>query len=352
MQVNSKKGSGARAGFDTPIDGGVPRVATRHRLSSPLATRRVILLEARVYEAATSSVGERTVDKRVIPAILVEKLRGGKNTMTNARNLPALAGADGKPRVGTPLSSPKSRPGDAVERTVKSPLARPLIYKDEVAPIDDVQPSDDFTVAARIALALLTKSEESNVDATVSLGAAIAKARQSLPHGKFKAWCERELKRKPSWVSSCRRLFEKKDHIAPALAWARETGHKWADCHSTERRLSVVAEWEKWRAGVPLAPAVTPAKGVGKSAALKGELEAAQTEKAALRAVILGELDLQGLESAEAAARSSTAAELFELIAKWHGRLRGLVSGESCGAPQLSIAIADRPAGARAEDIA
>jgi hypothetical protein len=294
--------------------------------------------------------------RRGSPAIFFHNRRGPQNAARNVRFSPgpiesAQVGTNPKECARTLLSLPKRCSDDPVGQAVKAQPAQPSAYVDDAATIDDGHSTDDFTAAARIALAALTKSEESNLGATVSLGGAIAKAKQSLPHGKFKAWCERELKRKPSWVSSCRRLFEKKDHIAPALAWARETGHKWADCHSTERRLSVVADWEKWRAGVPLAPAAAPAKGVGKSAALKGQLEAAKTEKAALRASILEELDLQNVESAEVAARSSTAAELFELIAGWNGRLRSLVLGESCGAPQVSPGIDEDLVGAPVESM-
>jgi len=104
---------------------------------------------------------------------------------------------------------------------------------------------DDFTAEALAALAALGKHGEHQIEVMLQLGGAVARAKSKLEHGDFTPWCEETLKRRATWCSAHRRLFEIQEDIEPARAWAKETNHRWADCFSVERLLKLVAESKK-----------------------------------------------------------------------------------------------------------
>ena len=104
---------------------------------------------------------------------------------------------------------------------------------------------DDYTADALRALAALGAHGEDQIKVMLQLGGAVARAKLQLKHGDFTRWCEDTLKRKATWCSAHRRLFEIQEDIEPARAWAKETNHRWADCFSVERLLKLVAESKK-----------------------------------------------------------------------------------------------------------
>jgi len=102
---------------------------------------------------------------------------------------------------------------------------------------------DDYTAPALAAIAEINLSGQHLIATMLQLGAAVARAKDALDHGRFRKWCSETLHKSPSWCSSYRRLYEKRGDLEPALNWAAETGHRWANCHSVELRLKLIAAW-------------------------------------------------------------------------------------------------------------
>jgi len=109
---------------------------------------------------------------------------------------------------------------------------------------------DQLTANARDLVQELNANDESYVRLVVALGSHIATAKKRLP-GKFQEWCRDDLGRKPTWCANYRRLFEGREHLEPALKWASETEHKWANCRSVELLLKLVHEYRKKVGGAP-----------------------------------------------------------------------------------------------------
>jgi hypothetical protein len=107
---------------------------------------------------------------------------------------------------------------------------------------DDVV-HDDYTAPALSAIAELSLSGQHQIASMQRLGAAVLRAKDALDHGQFRKWCSETLHKSPSWCSSHRRLYEKRADLEPALNWAAETGHPWANCHSVELLLKLIAAW-------------------------------------------------------------------------------------------------------------
>ena len=108
---------------------------------------------------------------------------------------------------------------------------------------------DQLTADARALLQKLNANDEQYVGLAVALGSHIATAKKKLP-GKFQEWCRDDLGRSPTWCANYR-LFESCEHLEPALRWAAETEHRWADCRSVELLLKLVHEYRKKVGGAP-----------------------------------------------------------------------------------------------------
>jgi hypothetical protein len=78
----------------------------------------------------------------------------------------------------------------------------------------------------------------------LQFGKALSNARAVLKRGEFSPWCLNELKRSPSWCSAHRRLYQERGNLEPARTWAEATEHRWANCHSVERLLKIIADWK------------------------------------------------------------------------------------------------------------
>ena len=91
---------------------------------------------------------------------------------------------------------------------------------------------DQLTADARALVQELNANDEQYVRIAVALGSHIATAKKRLLHGKFLEWCRDDLGRSSSWCCNYRRVFESREHLEPALKWASETEHKWANCRS------------------------------------------------------------------------------------------------------------------------
>jgi len=193
---------------------------------------------------------------------------------------------------------------------------------------------DDFTSDAIGILAKLDAHGDEHIALMLRFGETVARAKNSLGHGKFTSWCSEVLRRSPSWVSAHRRLFEARDDLEPARAWAAENRRRWANCCSVDRLLKIVTDWKKSTQGDR---ATAPRAGRKKRAVVaQVELE----EIAAGLSEILAEAE-EAFETFRYELwlmvppdDGSAKEELVELGKRFRSRLREL--GESCGAPQLS----------------
>ena len=123
-------------------------------------------------------------------------------------------------------------------------VTKKLLTELKIRSVSDSE-DDDYSAEALWALAELDTHGRDHIGFMLRFGEALAKAKRSLKHGHFKEWCGNILKRSPSWCSSHRRLFECRDDLEASLAWAKQTGHRWADCRSVEKLLKLVTEWKK-----------------------------------------------------------------------------------------------------------
>ena len=216
---------------------------------------------------------------------------------------------------------------------------------------------DDFTAEALAALAALGEHGEHQIKVMLQLGGAVARAKSQLKHGDFTRWCEDTLKRKATWCSAHRRLFEIQEDIEPARAWAKEAKHRWADCFSVERLLKLVAESKKAKRTDNATGDIPPApKARRKLTDVLAELAQAQERIAqddadfvSLRDELSPEDDARARELAPLAAANDVAAteELAEIGRRFHWLLRDLIGRETCGAPQVSDTAPEDSAGPR-----
>ena len=197
---------------------------------------------------------------------------------------------------------------------------------------------DDFTVEALRALAELDAHGHGHRGIMLRFGEAVSKAKAQLNHGEFTPWCENTLKRKPSWCAAHKRLYECGGDLDAARAWAKETGHRWADCNSVERLLGIVGDWRKAKRGVsPSAPKARQ-KTSEIIAELRRRLAEDDADFVALRDALPPEIEARVAELLAAIAAGDVAAkeEIAEIARKYHWRFRDLVQRETCGAPQVS----------------
>jgi hypothetical protein len=197
---------------------------------------------------------------------------------------------------------------------------------------------DDFTVEALRALAELDAHGHGQRGIMLRFGEAVSKAKAQLKHGEFTPWCENTLKRKPSWCAAHKRLYECGGDLDAARAWAKETGHRWADCHSVERLLKMVGDWRKAKRGVsPSAPKARqkPSEII---AELRRRLAEDDADFLALRDALPPESEARVAELLAAMAAGDVAAkeEIAKIAREYHWRFRDLVQRETCVAAQVS----------------
>jgi hypothetical protein len=207
---------------------------------------------------------------------------------------------------------------------------------------------DDFTAEAQRALAELVAYPSGRIDLLLRFGKAVAIAKKELPHGKFKPWCLDSLNRAPSWCCTHRRLYERRDDLKLARNWAKETGHRWADCHSVERLLRLIDDWDKTDGGRVSAPKARR-KNSEIIADLKKQLADAKADFEPLRDPLPPEIDVRARELAAPAAASDVAAkeELAEIARRFHWRYGDLVHRDTCSAQQVSKPAPEVSAGAQ-----
>ncbi len=198
--------------------------------------------------------------------------------------------------------------------------------------------ADDFTAEAKQALDELVAHDENHLPVMLRFGEALAKAKAHFKHGAYRRWCEDTLKRSPSWCSTYRRLFEGRVDLQPALTWAKDSDHKWANCRSVEKLLALIAEWRKMSRGdSPSAPR-TRRKAADIIAELRQRLAEADADIKALRDPLPQAVEGRVAELATAARADNIAAseELTSIARRFHWRLRDLFDLEICSALQVS----------------
>lgn len=202
---------------------------------------------------------------------------------------------------------------------------------------------NDYTTEALRALAALDAHGRGRIEFMLRFGEALAKAKAHLKHGAFTRWCEDTLKRSPSWCSAHRRLFEGREDLQPALAWAAETGHRWAQCFSVERLLTLISAWKTATHGDSAPPPTARRKASEIIAELRQQLADAKADFVGLRDPLPPEVDARATELAAPAAANDVAAkeELAEIARRFHWRYCDLVHRETCGAPQGSKSTAE-----------
>jgi hypothetical protein len=100
----------------------------------------------------------------------------------------------------------------------------------------------NITAEARAAIDDL--DDEGRIDKMLRVGAAIYAAKQALPHGSLKDWYKHALGRSESWCCQYRRLYEDRDKLPEARAWAARTTHKLATCRGIEHLLRIVKDYK------------------------------------------------------------------------------------------------------------
>lgn len=208
---------------------------------------------------------------------------------------------------------------------------------------------DALTAKAKEALAAIDANGKDHIGLMLRLGEVLSKAKRGLKHGEFAKWCGDDLKRSPSWCSAHRRLFEGREDLQLALAWAAATGHRWASCHSVERLLKIVADWKKAARGDSASAPKPRQKDSEIIADLRQQLADADADFVALRDPLPLQVDarVMDLVAAIAANDIATKEELAEIARAYHWRLCDLVEHGTCSAPQVSKPAAEESAYAR-----
>jgi hypothetical protein len=103
---------------------------------------------------------------------------------------------------------------------------------------------DELAAEASAALQELDAHGNAGIPLLLRFGNALSNAKTVLKRGEFSPWCLNVLKRSPSWCSAHRRLYQERGNLEPARTWAEATEHRWANCHSVERLLKIIADWK------------------------------------------------------------------------------------------------------------
>jgi hypothetical protein len=100
----------------------------------------------------------------------------------------------------------------------------------------------DYTAEAIAAIADL--DDESRIEKMLRVGAAIAAAKEVLPHGSLTNWYKNDLKKSESWCSTYFRLYAERCVLQDALDWAARIGHKLAGRYAIDQLLKIIAEYK------------------------------------------------------------------------------------------------------------
>jgi hypothetical protein len=206
---------------------------------------------------------------------------------------------------------------------------------------------EEVTKEAQEALAQYDAQGKITIETMLRFGAAVSKAKTKLKHGEFTRWCKDVLHRKPSWCSAHRRLFESREFLEPALAWARRTGHPRAYCTSVERLLKVIAEWKRAERGEQPAARKARRKQSEMIAELQARIKEDDADFLAMRDTLPQEVKVEIIElaaSIKSLDDEASKARLADLARTFHWRYRDLIEYETCGAPQLSEPLPDETA--------
>jgi hypothetical protein len=200
----------------------------------------------------------------------------------------------------------------------------------------DNHASEQLAADALAALKELGAHGTAGVPLLLRFGETLFNAKVVLKHGEFSPWCVNVLKRSPSWCSAHRRLYETRDDLVPARAWAAAINHKWANCSSVERLVKLISEWKRATRGDGAAAPRTRAKKRTSVAysdleEFVGKLEEIIREAKGAFETVRYELWLTAPPD-----DGSVKEELVELGNRFRSRLRDL--GECCGALQVSKA--------------
>jgi hypothetical protein len=114
---------------------------------------------------------------------------------------------------------------------------------------------DELAAEALAALQELDAHRDAGIPMLPRFGKALSSAKAVLKRGDFSSWCLNVLQRSPSWCSAHRRLYQECGNLEPARTWAEAMEHRWANCHSVERLLKMIADWKIATQG---APAIAP----------------------------------------------------------------------------------------------
>jgi hypothetical protein len=207
---------------------------------------------------------------------------------------------------------------------------------------------DELAAEALAALEELDAHGNAGLPLLLRFGEALSNAKRELKHGQFGPWCRKVLKRSASSCSAYRRLHESRAELEPALAWAAATDHRWANCRSVEKLLSIVAEWRKVTRGDGAAAPRTRRKKRAAAAHIELEEIAAQLGKVLAEAEGAFETVRYGLWLTAPPDDSAAKEELVALGKRFRSRLYEL--GESCGALQLSKTADTVPNQAQIDD--
>ncbi len=204
------------------------------------------------------------------------------------------------------------------------------------------QEGEALAASAKQTLAALDGHGDEGLPKMLAFGEAVYNAKARVPHGAFKQWCLTHLDRRPSWVSTYRRLFEEREHLEFALAWAREQNHRLAHCRSVEYLLKLIEGFKseefqirprqvKLDRGVPGAPKNVIAE-------IQERLDQAQEELSPLRELIPEEIvaRLRTLALAAATGDAEAKAAFAAFKQQCRSRLQGLGATETSSSLEVS----------------
>jgi len=112
-------------------------------------------------------------------------------------------------------------------------------------PDPDIEQSGDSLSHILMLIKSLEERWANQIPLHIEVGMELKIVKTILGHGHFMDWCRLELKRSQCWVAMHMRLADHAHYVERALEWAKDTGHDWANCHSVERLLKLIAEYRR-----------------------------------------------------------------------------------------------------------
>jgi hypothetical protein len=211
----------------------------------------------------------------------------------------------------------------------------------------------DFTAKlqrAKAASDALNANDKHSFDLAQLFGETLTILKADLKHGQFGKVCKDALNRSASSCALYMRAYESREDMHPALAWAVQTGHRWAHCRSVERVLKVIADWKMAQRGE--SPAAPRARRNNKEilAQMQQRLDEDDAEFIAMRDDVPLEVGakIELLAAAASAGDDSANEEIAKIARQFHWRRRDLVvHHQISSALQVSEPTAEVPAEAQ-----